>query len=64
MTSKFKRTENHNLTITTNTRHHVEFFHSLTFVFIFHKRPKVPITSNVSNVYAAITILSKLLFLK
>ena len=29
----FKRTENHNFTITTNTSQHVEFFHSL----IFHK---------------------------
>ena len=30
---KFKRTENHNLTITTNMSQHVEFFHSLIFVF-------------------------------
>ena len=29
--SKFKRTENHNFTITTNTSQHVEFFHSLIF---------------------------------
>ena len=27
----FKRTENHNFTITTNTSQHVEFFHSLIF---------------------------------
>ena len=27
----FKRTENHNFTITTNTSQHVEFFHSLNF---------------------------------
>ena len=30
--SKFKRTENHNFTITTNTSQHVEFFHSLIFL--------------------------------
>ena len=29
----FKRTENHNFTITTNTSQHVEFFHSLIFYF-------------------------------
>ena len=28
----FKRTKNHNFTITTNTSQHVEFFHSLIFV--------------------------------
>ena len=36
----FKRTENHNFTITTNTSQHVEFFHSLIFMsvilFIFY----------------------------
>ena len=31
MTSTFKGTENHNITITTNTSQHVEFFHSLIF---------------------------------
>ena len=31
---KFKRTENHNFTITANTNQHVEFFHSLIFVKI------------------------------
>ena len=30
----FKRTENHNFTITTNTSQHVEFFHSLIFYFV------------------------------
>ena len=30
----FKRTENHNFTITTNTSQHVEFFHSLIFVIV------------------------------
>ena len=28
----FKRTENHNFTITTNMSQHVEFFHSLIFI--------------------------------
>ena len=32
--SKFKRTENHNFTITTNTSQHVEFFHSLIFILV------------------------------
>ena len=30
----FKRTENHNFTITTNMSQHVEFFHSLIFIII------------------------------
>ena len=30
----FKRTENHNFTIATNTSQHVEFFHSLIFVIV------------------------------
>ena len=33
---KFKRTENHNFTITTNTSQHVEFFHSLIFEGLFY----------------------------
>ena len=35
VTTKLKRTENHNFTITTNTSQHVEFFHSLIFSNIF-----------------------------
>ena len=31
---KFKRTENHNFTLTTNTSQHVGFFHSLIFLEI------------------------------
>ena len=37
----FKRTENHNFTITTNTSQHVEFFHSLIFL-LFRHRSKGP----------------------
>ena len=38
-----KRTENHNLTITTNTSQHVEFFHSLIFndLLSFGKNPQI-----------------------
>ena len=38
----FKRTENHNFTITTNMSQHVEFFHSLIFCLIFVKLPESP----------------------
>ena len=39
----FKRTENHNFTITTNTSQHVEFFHSLIFfIFMISKSSKWP----------------------
>ena len=34
----FKRTENHNFTITTNTSQHVEFFHSLIFNIVVNAR--------------------------
>ena len=35
----FKRTENHNIAITTNTSQHVEFFHSLIFTDIGSMAP-------------------------
>ena len=31
---KFKRTENHNFTVTTNTSQYMEFFHSLIFFYL------------------------------